>query len=66
MSHEEYILQTNLDYIKSTFIFATVMFSLALVQMVKPSFSLSYQSNNKATYIKAKLIAKFITAAALF
>lgn len=63
---EESIRQANINNIKMIFILATIFLLIALVQKLKPTFSLTYQSNSKPSYVKAKLISKLITSATLY
>ncbi|MDO0825668.1 hypothetical protein [Desulfosporosinus nitroreducens] len=66
MTFEEYIRQGHVNNIKMIFIMASILLLLAVFQKFKPSFSLSYLSNSKPTYLKAKLLAKLISSATLY
>ncbi|SDH75091.1 hypothetical protein [Desulfosporosinus hippei] len=66
MSLEEEIRISNLNNIELMFIIATIFLLAALVQKLKPRFSLSYSINSKPSYLKAKLIAKLVTSATIY
>lgn len=65
VSSEESFRQININNIKMILILATIFLIIALIQKLKPTFSITYQIN-KPSYIKGKLIAKLITSVTLY
>ncbi|AFQ45178.1 hypothetical protein Desmer_3303 [Desulfosporosinus meridiei DSM 13257] len=66
MSSEELHRLINLDTIETMFILATFILLTAIVQKLKPTFSLSYNKNSKPSYLKAKMIAKLVASASIY
>lgn len=66
MSPEELIHKMNMNNIRIMFIISTFILLIALVQKLKPTFSITYHINNNPSYVKAKLISKLITSATLY
>lgn len=63
---EDTIIQFNLNDIKKIFIVATVVLIIAVIQKLKPAFSITYYTNNKPSYLRAKFISKLLTSATLY
>ncbi|GAB6173600.1 hypothetical protein JCM15765_30780 [Paradesulfitobacterium aromaticivorans] len=66
MSVEYVFRQVNISNIKMIFIVATLILLIALLQKLKPTFSVTYHINNKPSYVKAKFISKLLTSATLY
>lgn len=66
MSLEDTIIRSNINDIKIIFVVATVILVIALIQKLIPTFSITYHTNNKPPYLKAKFISKLLTSAILY
>lgn len=66
MSLKEAFIQLNIDNIRNIFIFATILLIVAIIQAIKPTLSLTYHSNNKPSYVKAKLVSRLMTSVTLY
>lgn len=62
MSAGDAFREINLNDIKMMVILATGLLIIALIQKIKPTFSITYYVNSKPSYVKAKFISKLLTA----